>query len=157
VIKFLTLVSEWLTSSGRWLFGVANLTWGLLLPIHEIIYVAVFAVVVDFITGNMASYKRSKRSGKRYRILSAKVWDTVQKFTLTVFGIVFCWALDSYVLPFSAALVNVFASFVIGAEFCSFLENASQITNWTVFKDGRRFIMDFLKKKTDVDLDVKEK
>lgn len=147
---------DWLIKGGTWVYGFAFVLWGFVSPIHTLIFCSVIAIGIDFITGNMASYKSAKINNKRYNLLSEKIWKTIWKFSFTVVGIGFAWMLDIHVLPFSVALPNVFASLVIGAEFKSFLENASIITGWKVFLYADKEIRNTIKDKTKIDIKDEE-
>ena len=73
--------------------------WGLLAPVQVLILCVCIAVIVDFITGNIADYKRHKRAHQKYVFKSEKMWDTCWKLGLSIIGIGMAYMLDVCVLP----------------------------------------------------------
>lgn len=145
-------VLDWLFRSGRWAWGLVATMWSLAEPLHVLIYCAITAIGIDFITGNIASYFTLIRAGERYRLNSDKMWKTGWKLALTITGSGFAYMLDTWVFPFSIGLAPIFASFILGAEFCSFLENASIITGWTGFVKSKKVLKDQFQTKTNIKL-----
>lgn len=145
-------LKDWLFTGGRWAWGCCAALWGLVSPLHSLIACAIIAIGIDFFTGNVASYFRAVRAGERYRLNSEKMWKTGWKLALTIMGSGFAWMLDTYVFPFTLGLAPIFASFILGAEFCSFLENASAITGWTGFVNSKKVIRDQIQAKTNINL-----
>lgn len=143
---------DWLFLGGRWIWGLLACFWGVLTPLHTIIFCACIAIGIDFLTGNVASFFVSRRKGERYRLNSDKMWKTVWKLALTVIGTGFAWMLDFYVFPVSIGASHILASFILGAEFCSFLENASTITGWTGFVNSKKILKDSFQSKTNLKL-----
>ena len=79
---------------------------------------------------------------------SEKAWKTVSKLCFIMVGIVMAWLIQRHVLtPLGAnlKLCYLFAGFVCGVEFWSYLENASEISGHPVF----RWLRKFMKKKVD--------
>ena len=112
---------------------------GLLCPIAPLITTATLFIVVDFITGVVASHAEARREGRRWWFESRKAWRTITKLSFVMAGIMLAWMLDSLLLPLvELRLANIFAGFVCGVEFWSYLENAATITgdgNFTTLAD----------------------
>lgn len=147
---------DWLFVGGRWVWGACGSLWAFVSPLHTLIICAVIAIGIDFFTGNVAAVFQAKRTGSKYRFNSDKMWKTGWKLALTIIGSGFAWMLDTWVFPFTMGLAPVFASFILGAEFCSFLENASAITGWTGFVNSKKVIKDTIQSKTNVKIDNNE-
>ena len=96
-------------------------------------------VAVDFLTGVLADRRKVRRTGAEWRFESHKAWRTITKLSFVMAGIMLAWMLDSLLLPLvELRLANIFAGFVCGVEFWSYLENAATITgdgNFTTLAD----------------------
>ena len=138
--------------AGKWVFSGIMSLWGLIIPIHILIYCTIIAICIDFITGNIADYYRNKRAGKKYAFESEKMWKTIWKLSLAIVGIGFAWMLDSHVLSHmdSLHLANFFAAFVTGAEFWSFCENAAVISDHPIFRILGKYMKEDIQRKTNI-------
>lgn len=85
--------------AGKWICGSIVGFWGLLAPVQVLILCVCIAIIVDFITGNIADYKRHKRAHQKYVFKSEKMWDTCWKLGLSIIGIGMAYMLDVHVLP----------------------------------------------------------
>ena len=65
--------------AGKWICGSIVGFWGLLAPVQVLILCVCIAIIVDFITGNIADYKRHKRAHQENVLKSEKERDTVWK------------------------------------------------------------------------------
>lgn len=120
-------------------------------PIEGLVVCAVLFVAIDFGMGVAASHHRARREGLEWRFSSRRAWDTVLKAVFAMAGIALAWLLDSVVLTFvDLHLANIFAGFVCGVEFWSYLENAADLSGHPVFLAIRKL----LKKKVDKDLGI---
>lgn len=120
-------------------FGVAALSW--FAPVEPLVCCALVFVAIDFLTGVLAGYKRSRRRGEPWYFESAKAWKTIYKLVFICGGIVLTWLLDSYVLGFAGLnLSGLFTGFVCGVELWSYLENAAEISEHPVFRLFRKVV-----------------
>lgn len=55
-------MGEEVMRAGKWICGSIVGFWGLLAPVQVLILCVCVAIIVDFITGNIADYKRHKRA-----------------------------------------------------------------------------------------------
>ena len=83
--------------AGKWMCGSVVGFWGLLAPVQVLILCVCVAIIVDFITGNIADYKRHKRAHQKYVFKSEKMWDTCWKLGLSIIGIGMAYMLDVHV------------------------------------------------------------
>lgn len=107
----------------------------LLCPIAPLIIAATTFILVDFVTGVIASRAEARRNGSAWWFESRKAWRTIFKAGFVAVAIVMTWIIDHYMLDFlSLNLANLFAGFVCGIELWSFLENAATISNAPIFE-----------------------
>jgi phage-related holin len=108
-------------------------------PVGPLLTIAMAFVAVDFLTGVLADRRKVRRTGAEWRFESHKAWRTITKLSFVMAGIMLAWMLDSLLLPLvELRLANIFAGFVCGVEFWSYLENAATITgdgNFTTLAD----------------------
>lgn len=151
-------MKEEVMRAGKWICGSIVGFWGLLAPIQVLILCVCIAVIIDFITGNIADYKRYKRAHQKYVFKSEKMWDTCWKLGLSIIGIGMAYMLDVCVLPNLGGLnlANFFAAFVVGTEFWSFLENSAIISNHPIFRALRSYMERSVSKKTQIDFECHE-
>lgn len=118
-------------------------------PVQSLVYCALVFVAVNFATGIIASYKRAKRRNLPWGFESAKAWKTAYKLVFISIGILMTWLIDTCILPFTALhLANLFTGFVCGIELWSYLENAAEISDHTLFRGLKKF----MKQKIDHEL-----
>lgn len=114
---------------------------GLLCPIAPLITTATLFIVVDFITGVIASHAEARREGKEWWFESRKAWRTVIKAGFVAIAIVMMWVLDYHVLEFMHLnMAKLFTGFVCGVELWSFLENAATISRAPLFEWMSRWV-----------------
>lgn len=80
-------MEEEVMRAGKWICGSIVGFWGFLAPVQVLILCVCVAIIVDFITGNIADYKRHKRAHQKYVFKSEKMWDTCWKLGLSIIGI----------------------------------------------------------------------
>ena len=113
----------------------------LLCPITSVIVTALSFILVDFVTGVCASRAVARREARTWWFESRKAWRTINKLCFVVTGIVMTWLVDSLVLEFMELhLANIFTGFVCGVELWSFVENASIISQSSLFEWLGRWI-----------------
>jgi phage-related holin len=114
---------------------------GLLCPIAPLITTATLFIVVDFITGVVASHAEARREGREWWFESRKAWRTVIKAGFVAIAIVMMWVLDYHVLEFmNLNMAKLFTGFVCGVELWSFLENAATISRAPLFEWMSRWV-----------------
>ena len=114
---------------------------GLLCPIAPLITTATLFIVVDFITGVVASRTEARREGREWWFESRKAWRTVIKAGFVAIAIVMMWVLDYHVLEFMHLnMAKLFTGFVCGVELWSFLENAATISRAPLFEWMSRWV-----------------
>ena len=114
---------------------------GLLCPIAPLITTATLFIVVDFITGVIASHAEARREGREWWFESRKAWRTVIKAGFVAIAIVMMWVLDYHVLEFmNLNMAKLFTGFVCGVELWSFLENAATISRAPLFEWMSRWV-----------------
>lgn len=114
---------------------------GLLCPIVPLITTATLFIVVDFITGVVASHAEARREGREWWFESRKAWRTVIKAGFVAIAIVMMWVLDYHVLEFMHLnMAKLFTGFVCGVELWSFLENAATISRAPLFEWMSRWV-----------------
>lgn len=134
----------------KYLSGAVSGLLGLFVPVQGLILCAMAFIAIDFVTGIAASRCRAGRAGLKWRFSSRRAWNTVAKMIFVMAGIMLAWMLDSVVLTFvELHLARVFTGFVCGVEFCSYLENAADISGHPVFGA----VKNLLKKKVDKTLE----
>ena len=125
----------------KYISGLVAALAALLCPITPLIVTASVFIAIDFLTGIYASYVSAKKEGKAWRIESRKAWRTINKLCFVVTGIVMTWLIDSLVLQFMELhLANIFTGFVCGVELWSFFENATIISQSSLFEWLGRWI-----------------
>lgn len=118
----------------KYISGAVAALVALLCPITPLIVTASVFIAIDFVTGIYASYVSAKKEGREWRIESRKAWRTINKLCFVVTGIVMTWLIDSLVLQFMELhLANIFTGFVCGVELWSFFENATVISQSSLF------------------------
>lgn len=114
---------------------------GLLCPIAPLVTTAILFVVVDFVTGIIASCVVARREGRPWWFESRKAWRTVAKAGFVAIAIVMMWIIDHYLLEFMHLnLANLFTGFVCGVELWSFLENGAEVCNYPPFRWLKQFM-----------------
>lgn len=127
-------------------FACVGIIIGWLAPVNSLILITLSFILIDFITGIMASYKRAKRLKHHWVLDPEKMWNTVWKLIFCIIGIIMFWVMDQYVLTFlNLNLHNIFAGFILGIELYSFLKHAAEISNHKIF----RWIGNYMKNKID--------
>ncbi len=120
--------------------GVTGL-FAMFVPIRGLLMCAIAFVTIDFVTGVAASRCRAQRDGAAWNFSSRRAWDTVLKLILVMAGIMLAWLLESMVLTFvELNPAKIFTGFVCGIEFCSYLENAADISGQPLFRTLRRLL-----------------
>lgn len=113
----------------------------LLCPIAPLIIAATTFILVDFVTGVIASRAEARRNGGAWWFESRKAWRTVTKLGFVLTSIVLTWIIDCHILSFMHLnLANIFTGFVCGVELWSFIENAAAISHAPLFEWLSRWV-----------------
>jgi phage-related holin len=121
---------------------------GYFAPIKGVFHLMVIAIIIDLITGVIASRKAG------HGIKSLKLWRTIYKLVFAVVVVSLAFALDK-----ELGIVKIhrfIAWLIIGFEIWSILENAGKITNHKIFRVLQHFMEDKVKDVTGVDLEEKQ-
>jgi phage-related holin len=122
----------------------------LVCPIAPLIIAATTFIVIDFITGTIASRTEARREGRAWWFESRKAWRTVVKAGFVAISIVMMWLIDHHLLEFMHLnLANIFTGFVCGVELWSFLENAATISRSPLFDWLGRWVKRRVTKEVD--------
>ena len=120
-------------------------------PCQGVVYVAIGAVLLDFLTGIIASLIEKKG------IKSSKLWKTLFKLFFVTMFIMLLYSIDT---EFKMIEIHrVVAWLIVGFEAWSILENMARITDHKIFRILKKFMEDKIEQQTGVkigdDLDVK--
>lgn len=119
----------------RYCSGACAALAALLCPIAPLIICATTFILIDFVTGIIASHTVARREGRQWWFESRKAWRTILKLGFVVVAIVMTWVIDRELLSFMHLnLANIFTGFVCGIELWSFLENAATISRAPLFE-----------------------
>jgi len=113
----------------------------LIAPITAVMFTIAFLIIVDFITGAYASYK------KKIPISSERIGNTISKFFIYNLVVLSAFLLEKYIvkeIPFQ----RIITGFIAIAETKSILENFNKIYGINPFK----VLVNFIKKKPFEDL-----
>lgn len=122
----------------------------LLCPIAPLVVTAALFVIVDFITGVVASRAEARREGRKWWFESRKAWRTLLKLGFVAVAIVMTWLLDYHIVGFlHLNLANLFTGFICGVELWSFLENAASISRSPLFEWLGRWVRRHIDSKVD--------
>ena len=115
-------------------------------PLLPMLISAPMFILLNFTTGVWAGKVRARREGQSWKFENDKAWKTIFKIGFTLVGILMAEELETRILDFMTLnLAKMFAGFVAGVEFWSFLGNAAEITDYSVF----RALKKLMKKKVE--------
>lgn len=125
----------------RYISGVLAALASMLAPVAPLVAAAVGFIIVDFISGVMASRAVARRNGRKWYFESRQAWRTVVKLGFVAVAIVMAWIIDSCLLGFMhLKLAQLFTGFTCGVELWSFLENAAEVSEAPLFKRLGRIV-----------------
>lgn len=99
----------------------------ILSPINGVMMTMVFLILVDFITGSYASYKR------KIPISSERISNTISKFFIYNLVILASFLLETFIVD-EVPFLKIIAGFVAITEIKSILENFNKIYGIDLFK-----------------------
>ena len=118
----------------RFINGLIVALTSLFAPIREVVICALIFILIDFVTGILASRAESKARGERWYFSSREAWRTIRKTGLVLLTIGMCWLVECCILNFVALhLTRIVAGAICGVELWSFLENAAVLSDRRLF------------------------
>ena len=110
-------------------------------PIKPLILCALSFILIDFVTGNVASRCEAKQRDERWYFSSHEAWRTIRKAGFVLLTISMCWLIEWCILDFVALnLTRIITGAICGVEMWSFLENASVLSDAKVFEWLRNYV-----------------
>lgn len=138
----------------KWIMAVVGSLLSLLSPVTPLVLCALIFVMIDFVMGILAGRKRAARQHKDWYFSSDKAWKTVIKLTCIVVGIGMCHLIDTQILDFmNLHLAKLFTGMVCGIEMWSYLENAVEISDATVFRSLQKYVGKKMKDEVGIDIE----
>lgn len=142
MIKYLTLRNKLDYSFQAMVATLINNFWALvcwafgtyLLPVHSMIYIMVFMVIVDFITGIWKAIKRKET------ITSKRMAETLEKMVLYMIGIITSFVLQNHIGIDGVKIMWVFATLIITREYLSIIENIEALTGTKIIQAVSNYI-----------------
>jgi phage-related holin len=110
-------------------------------PIQPVMLCALAFIVIDFVTGVLASHCEAKQRGKEWYFSSRKAWRTIRKAGFVLLTIAMSWLVECCILNFvTLNLTRIIAGAICGVEMWSFLENASVLSDAKLFEWLRNYV-----------------
>ena len=110
-------------------------------PIKPLILCALSFILIDFVTGIVASRCEAKQRDERWYFSSHEAWRTIRKAGFVLLTISMCWLIEWCILDFvTLNLTRIITGAICGVEMWSFLENASVLSDAKVFEWLRNYV-----------------
>ena len=110
-------------------------------PIKPLILCALSFILIDFVTGVLASRCEAKQRGERWYFSSHEAWRTIRKAGFVMVTIGMGWLIESCILDFvTLNLTRILTGAICGVEMWSFLENASVLSDAKLFEWLRNYV-----------------
>ena len=110
-------------------------------PIQPIILCALLFILIDFVTGVLASRCEARERGEAWYFTSHDAWRTIRKAGFVLLTIAMCWVVECCILNFlTLNLTRITAGAICGVEMWSFLENASVLSDARLFAWLRNYV-----------------
>ena len=110
-------------------------------PIKPVILCALAFILVDFVTGVLASRCEAKKRGEKWYFSSHEAWRTIRKAGFVLLTIAMSWLIEYCILDFvTLHITRIIAGAICGVEMWSFLENASVLSNGKLFRWLRNYV-----------------
>ena len=110
-------------------------------PIKPIILCALAFILVDFVTGVLASRCEAKKRGEKWYFSSHEAWRTIRKAGFILLTIAMSWLIEYCILDFvTLHITRIIAGAICGVEMWSFLENASVLSDGKLFRWLRNYV-----------------
>lgn len=110
-------------------------------PIRPLVLCALSFIIIDFITGVIASCCEAKQRGEAWYFSSHEAWRTIRKAGFVMLAIAMSWLIEYCILDFMTLhLTRIVAGAICGVEMWSFLENASVLSDTKLFLWLRNYV-----------------
>lgn len=110
-------------------------------PIKPLILCALSFILVDFVTGVLASRCEAKQMGEQWYFSSHEAWRTIRKAGFVLLTISMSWLIEWCILDFvTLNLTRILTGAICGVEMWSFLENASVLSDAKLFEWLRNYV-----------------
>ena len=110
-------------------------------PIQPVILCALLFILIDFVTGVLASRCEARERGEAWYFTSHDAWRTIRKAGFVLLTIAMCWVVECCILNFlTLHLTRITAGAICGVEMWSFLENASVLSDARLFAWLRNYV-----------------
>jgi phage-related holin len=110
-------------------------------PIKPLILCALSFIIIDFVTGVIASRCEAKQRGEKWFFSSHEAWRTIRKAGFVLLTISMCWLIEWCILDFMTLnLTRILTGAICGVEMWSFLENASVLSDAKLFEWLRNYV-----------------
>ena len=110
-------------------------------PIKPLILCALSFILIDFVTGVLASRCEAKQRGEPWYFSSHEAWRTIRKAGFVLLTISMSWLIEWYILDFvTLNLTRILTGAICGVEMWSFLENASVLSDAKLFEWLRKYV-----------------
>ena len=110
-------------------------------PIKPVILCALAFILVDFVTGVLASRCEAKKRGEKWYFSSREAWRTIRKAGFVLLTIAMSWLIEYCILDFvTLHITRIIAGAICGVEMWSFLENASVLSDGKLFTWLRNYV-----------------
>ena len=110
-------------------------------PIKPLILCALSFILIDFVTGVLASRCEAKQRGERWYFSSHEAWRTIRKAGFVLLTISMSWLIEWCILDFMTLnLTRIITGAICGVEMWSFLENASVLSDTKLFEWLRNYV-----------------
>ena len=110
-------------------------------PIKPVVLCALSFILIDFVSGVIASRCVAKQRGEEWFFSSHEAWRTIRKAGFVLLTIAMSWLIESCILDFiTLNLTRVIAGAICGVEMWSFLENASVLSDTKLFEWLRQYV-----------------
>ena len=110
-------------------------------PIKPLILCALSFILIDFVTGVLASRCEAKQRGEQWYFSSHEAWRTIRKAGFVLLTISMSWLIEWCILDFvTLNLTRILTGAICGVEMWSFLENASVLSDAKLFEWLRNYV-----------------
>lgn len=110
-------------------------------PIKPLVLCALSFILIDFVTGVLASRCEAKQRGERWYFSSHEAWRTIRKAGFVLLTISMSWLIEWCILDFMTLnLTRMITGAICGVEMWSFLENASVLSDTKLFEWLRNYV-----------------
>lgn len=110
-------------------------------PIKPLVLCAISFILIDFVTGVLASRCEAKQKGVKWYFSSREAWRTIRKAGFVLLTIAMSWLIEWCILDFMTLnLTRILTGVICGVEMWSFLENASVLSDAKLFEWLRNYV-----------------